>query len=85
MAVPCHTDPAALNAGDPPPNYKESENGCETDYDKYLKSVADLVVYFNEGSFRPDDFSDSKVTKQSVIHRLKIDPKKPSWYPVEIQ
>ena len=88
MAVPCHTDPATLKAGDPPPNYKESERGCQLDQEKamqYYTSVADIVIYYNEGSFKPNDFSESRVTKQSVIHTLRIDPSKPAWHPVEIQ
>ena len=88
MAVPCHTDPAVLQAGDPPPNYKESKRGCQLDLDKamdYYGSIADVVVYYNEGMFKPNDFSDSRVAKQSVLHSLRINPTNPSWYPVEIQ
>ena len=74
MAVPCGTNPDGYD--------EPIRDDCEwnrTTVMDYMGDTVDLVMLYNQGTFKQEKFGEDTIDKASVLHKIMVDPNRSNW------
>mmetsp|Transcript_42764 Transcript_42764/g.56462 ORF Transcript_42764/g.56462 Transcript_42764/m.56462 type:complete len:190 (-) Transcript_42764:1262-1831(-) len=82
MAIPCNMRDTVLQAAE-----DRSRDDCDWDRDAAIDYIGDInvVTYYNQGRFMPDEFEDDPVLRYSIVHEMRADQSRPNWFKTYVE